>query len=89
VTEIKILKEPDVLARTGVRSHQHLHQLIKAGKFPAPIKLACRSIGWVESEINAWLQDRIAERDARIATLLDSEREPARITALDQVRRGA
>jgi len=34
-----------------------------AGKFPKQIKLSERSAGWLESEVNDWLTDRIAERD--------------------------
>jgi prophage regulatory protein len=38
---------------------------VKAGKFPAPIKVGQNRIGWVESEIDEWLNVKIAERDAR------------------------
>ena len=31
------------------------------GKFPNKISLGIRSVGWVESEINKWIQDRIDE----------------------------
>ena len=31
--------------------------------FPKPIKLSEHASGWLESEIYAWLEERIAERD--------------------------
>lgn len=33
-------------------------------KFPKTISLGKRSVGWVESEINDWIQDRIDESRA-------------------------
>lgn len=35
---------------------------IAAGTFPRPVRVGCRSL-WVESEIDQWIADRIAERD--------------------------
>jgi prophage regulatory protein len=45
-------------------TRQHRHRLIKAGKFPAPVKLGENTVAWVESEIDAYLEHCIAERDA-------------------------
>lgn len=39
---------------------KYFYKLIKDGKFPKPIKLG-RSSRWLESEVEAWLQQRIAE----------------------------
>ena len=36
------------------------YKLIKDGEFPKPIKLG-RSSRWLESEVEAWLQQRIAQ----------------------------
>lgn len=36
------------------------YKLIKDGEFPRPIKLG-RSSRWLESEVEAWLQQRITE----------------------------
>ena len=35
---------------------------IAAGTFPKPVKSGKRSL-WVESEVDQWIADRIAERD--------------------------
>lgn len=58
-----ILRRPEVEARTGLRCST-IYDGIKADTFPAPIQLGPKSVGWLESEINAWLAARVAARDA-------------------------
>lgn len=58
-----ILRRREVEARTGLGCST-IYDAIKAGTFPAPIQLGPKSVGWVESEINAWLAARVAARDA-------------------------
>ena len=61
-TPLAILRRPEVEARTGLACST-IYEGIKAGTFPAPIQLGPKSVGWVESEINAWLAARVAARD--------------------------
>jgi prophage regulatory protein len=37
--------------------------MIAAGKFPRPIKLGQKASGFIESELDAWIDERIALRD--------------------------
>ncbi len=53
----KILRLPEVKNRTG-RSRSWIYAMIPQGKFPIPISLGERSIGWVESEIDHWIDQR-------------------------------
>ena len=47
-------------------SRPTIYEKISLGDFPAPIHLGVgRAVGWVESEIEGWLQAKINERDAR------------------------
>ncbi len=55
-----ILRRKQVEARTGL-SRSTIYDRIKAGTFPAPISLGAKAVGWVESEISAWLNARIQE----------------------------
>tara|TARA_R110001599_G_scaffold353459_3_gene592822 strand:+ start:10670 stop:10894 length:225 start_codon:yes stop_codon:yes gene_type:complete len=55
-----ILRWPEVYARIGY-SRSHAHALAAQGKFPKPIKLGPRASGWLESEVNAWLAERVAQ----------------------------
>jgi len=32
------------------------------GRFPPPVALGVRAVGWVEAEIEEWIRERIAER---------------------------
>jgi prophage regulatory protein len=36
-----------------------------AGEFPKPVHISERSVGWLAGEVDAWLDQRRAERDAK------------------------
>jgi prophage regulatory protein len=59
---LAILRRREVEARTGLGCST-IYDGIKAGTFPAPVKLGPQAVGWVESEINEWLAARVAARD--------------------------
>lgn len=56
-----ILRLPAVMNRTGL-SRSTIYLRISNGDFPRSIPLGGRSIGWIESEVNNWLNCRIEER---------------------------
>lgn len=58
---LTILRRKQVEARTGV-SRSTIYARIKNRTFPAPIPLGVKSVGWLESEIDAFLTGCIAER---------------------------
>jgi prophage regulatory protein len=59
----KILRKADVEQMTGL--HQvTLWRRERSGDFPQRILLGTRAVGWLESEVQAWLQKRAAERSA-------------------------
>lgn len=41
-----------------------IFRMVKAGKFPAPVKLGPKTNAWPEAEIDNWSNRRIAERGA-------------------------
>lgn len=53
-----VIRLPEVEKRTGYK-RTTIYQKIKNNEFPAPIKMGIRAVGWLESEIDAWLQSRI------------------------------
>ncbi len=53
-----ILRLPEVIKRTGI-PRSSIYSAIKEGQFPAPIQLGARRIGFLESEIEAWLEECI------------------------------
>ena len=57
-SEIRFIKLPEVLALCG-RSKSSIYCAIKKGEFPAPVRLSCRSVGWIHSEIASWAEARV------------------------------
>ena len=61
----RILRLPGVKARTGL-SRSSIYLRISQGRFPKPVSLGARAVGWVESEVSEWLNRQIeASRQAR------------------------
>ena len=59
----RLLRLQQVGEITGLRRSM-IYQLEADGNFPRRVKLATRAVGWVESEIRAWIAARIMIRDA-------------------------
>jgi prophage regulatory protein len=53
-----ILRLPTVKFRTGL-SRSTLYLRISQGQFPKPVNLGGRAVGWLESEVDAWLSRQI------------------------------
>ncbi len=53
-----ILRCPALRPRTGL-SRSQMYAKIRDGSFPAPISLGARAVGWLESDIDAWLESQI------------------------------
>jgi prophage regulatory protein len=53
-----LLRRKEVQTRTGL-ARSTIYQHIKAGTFPKPVPLVGRAVGWVESEVNEWIAERI------------------------------
>lgn len=54
-----ILRLPAVKARTGL-SRSTIYLRVAEGTFPKPVSLGGRAVGWVEAEIQEWLERQIA-----------------------------
>jgi prophage regulatory protein len=54
-----LIRLPDVISRCAI-SRSAMYQMIKDGAFPAPIRVQRRAVAWVETEINGWIEQRIA-----------------------------
>jgi len=60
-----ILRLPAVQDRTGL-SRSTIYLRISEDNFPRPISLGGRAVGWIEAEINDWLNQQIkASRDRK------------------------
>lgn len=52
------------LARIIPYSKVHIWRLERAGLFPRRLRLGPNRVGWLKSEIDAWLSAKSADRDA-------------------------
>ncbi len=58
----RLLPLKEVLARTSI-SRSQTYRLIAEGTFPASVPLGSR-VAWIESEVQGWIDARIAARAA-------------------------
>ncbi len=59
----RIYRLPEVKAKTGL-SRSTLYAMIADDRFPKPIKLGERAVGWSEAEVAKWIEARKADRQA-------------------------
>lgn len=62
----RLLPIAAVVEKAGI-SRPYIWKLIKAGEFPKPVHLGKRARAWRSDEIDAWIDERTAERDKRAA----------------------
>ncbi|BDW86635.1 helix-turn-helix transcriptional regulator [Roseicyclus marinus] len=60
-TTVRILTEMQVKERVPYSS-SHIRRMERAGRFPKRVRLGPCRVGWVESEVQDWLAERLAER---------------------------
>ena len=58
----RFLRMTSVVERVGL-SKSHIYRLIRQGSFPKPVPLGQQSIAFLESEIDAWMHERIVARE--------------------------
>ncbi|BCA93912.1 hypothetical protein TUM19329_02730 [Legionella antarctica] len=56
--QTKILRLPVVKEYTGL-SRSSIYLKMAQDNFPKSISLGSRSVGWIEEEITAWIEERI------------------------------
>ena len=62
---MKILRKKEAAAKVGL-SPVHLMRLVKWERFPRPLQLGPASIGWLESEIDDWIQKKANQRNGAL-----------------------
>lgn len=61
---MRIIKLKEVLQKTGL-GRTTMYGLIKSLNFPQSIPLGLRAVGWLDSEVDAWIKSRLDARDRR------------------------
>lgn len=54
----KIIRLPEVKKVTGL-SRSTIYKMMNEKTFPAQISLGAKSVGWLEADIQAWVQERV------------------------------
>jgi prophage regulatory protein len=60
----QILRLPAVKERTGLATSS-IYLAMQRGTFPRPVSLSTKTVGWLAHEIDAWIADRIADRNSK------------------------
>jgi len=59
---MKVLRLSQVMDSTGL-GRSTIYKYIAEGKFPIPLQLSERCVGWLESEVQQWIQSRVNMRN--------------------------
>ena len=64
----KQLIDKKELVRLVKYSPQHIARLEKAGQFPRRLRLGQNRVAWLLAEVEEWIEERMARRDATRST---------------------
>jgi len=67
----KILRLPVVLDRTGL-SRSTVYLRVNEGRFPRPVSLGARAVGWIETEVEEWIARREIRGQRTVVSPLSS-----------------
>ncbi|KMQ76391.1 helix-turn-helix transcriptional regulator [Marinobacter subterrani] len=59
---MRVLRIEEVRAKTGL-AKSTIYKYADRGIFPRPIPLGGRAVGWIDSEVHEWLQEKQVDRD--------------------------
>lgn len=60
----RFLRLPEVIHQCGL-SRSTLYDLIARDAFPAQVSLGGKNVAWLQSEVTAWMSERIAHRNRK------------------------
>ena len=60
--EQRILRLPTVKSLTGL-SRSTIYLRMSEGSFPKQVNLGSRAVGWISSEIDHWIEEKLVSRN--------------------------
>jgi prophage regulatory protein len=54
----RFLRLPEVMTRTGL-SRTTIYRKVARSEFPRPVHISERVTGWLDTDITAWMDDRV------------------------------
>lgn len=70
-TNHRVIRLPEVMEKTGL-GRTTLYKLSTEGRFPESISLGGKAMGWIEAEIDKWIEDLMAARQRTPAASMAS-----------------
>ena len=61
---MRVIRDPEVTKKVGLSTRQ-INRLVRQGRFPARVKLCERASGFIEAEIDAWIDALVVARQQR------------------------
>ena len=65
---VRLIRRKEVQTKTGLGASS-IYAMMQQGKFPKAVKISERRVAWIESEVDQWIANRIAQHKATIATM--------------------
>ena len=62
---LRLVKLPEVMARTALSRSEIYRRVRNDPLFPKPTALGARCVAWVCEEVDAYIREQIARRDAK------------------------
>jgi prophage regulatory protein len=56
----RILRMPEVMRTTGL-ARSTIYLKLSQGEFPTSVKLGERAIGWLEADVQDWIEEKILQ----------------------------
>lgn len=57
----RVIRLPEVIKKTGL-GRTTLYRMSTSGEFPESISLGGKAMGWIEAEVDRWIEARMAAR---------------------------
>jgi prophage regulatory protein len=57
----RVIRLPEVIVKTGL-GRTTIYRMELSGCFPKSVSLGGKAVGWIEAEIDNWIEERMAAR---------------------------
>ncbi|MHA3081284.1 helix-turn-helix transcriptional regulator [Acinetobacter sp. ANC 5502] len=64
----RLIRRKEVQVKTSLGASS-IYAMMKTGEFPQCLHLSERRVAWIESEVDQWIADRIAQHKVTISTM--------------------
>ena len=68
IENLRLIRRKEVQAKTGLGASS-IYAMIQQGTFPKAINISERRVAWIESDVDQWINERIASHKAAIAMM--------------------